>query len=395
VDGHPYVIRNSILWGNSPAGLLRSVTIENSVVEGGCPVDDEYFQCTNIITDDPKLDPQGLRDNGGYTQTVALLAGSSAIDTGADCSANTECSVEGVLTDQRGVARPQGAGYDIGAYEYVDVTPPVLTVPAGVAAEATSSTGTPVTIGQATAVDDADRNPGITTNAPALFPLGTTTVTWTATDASGNVSTGTQKVTVVDTTPPTITAPASVTANATSPSGIPAAQVNLGAPIVSDIGDANPVVINNAPAVFPVGVTTVTWTATDHSGNTATATQTVTVRYVSPLTIVALTPAPASLWPPNHKMVGVIVAARTSGGVGTPTCRITNATSSEPDNGLGDGDTANDIGPRSGLGISLRAEHAGNGPGRIYTLTVGCSDTAGNSATKATTVSVPHDQGKK
>ena len=36
-------------------------------------------------------------------------------------------------------------------------------------------------------------------------------------------------------------------------------------------------ITNNAPALFPIGVTTVTWTATDASGNTATATQTVTV----------------------------------------------------------------------------------------------------------------------
>ena len=51
-----------------------------------------------------------LADNGGYTQTMALGAGSSAIDTGT----NTGCPA----TDQRGVTRPQGSHCDIGAYEY-------------------------------------------------------------------------------------------------------------------------------------------------------------------------------------------------------------------------------------------------------------------------------------
>jgi trimeric autotransporter adhesin len=56
---------------------------------------------------DPKLGP--LASNGGPTRTFALLAGSPAIDAGAlaDCPAK----------DQRGVARPRGAGCDMGSYE--------------------------------------------------------------------------------------------------------------------------------------------------------------------------------------------------------------------------------------------------------------------------------------
>jgi hypothetical protein len=56
------------------------------------------------------LDP--LADNGGGTPTHALAAGSPALDV----------ALTGPATDQRGVARPQGAGYDSGAYEYVPVT---------------------------------------------------------------------------------------------------------------------------------------------------------------------------------------------------------------------------------------------------------------------------------
>ena len=50
----------------------------------------------------------------------------------------------------------------------------------------------------------------ITNNAPDSFPLGETTVTWTATDSSGNFATATQTVSVVDTTSPTLTVPENI-----------------------------------------------------------------------------------------------------------------------------------------------------------------------------------------
>jgi hypothetical protein len=56
-----------------------------------------------------------LANNGGGTLTNALLPGSPAIDAGV---------VNGVSTDQRGIARPQGSGFDVGAFEYVTPTVP-------------------------------------------------------------------------------------------------------------------------------------------------------------------------------------------------------------------------------------------------------------------------------
>jgi len=62
-----------------------------------------------------------LQNNGGETETHALLSGSQAINAGAN-AACTAAPINGV--DQRGVPRPQGAACDIGAYEYVaPVTP--------------------------------------------------------------------------------------------------------------------------------------------------------------------------------------------------------------------------------------------------------------------------------
>jgi choice-of-anchor A domain-containing protein len=66
----------------------------------------------NVSAADLKLGP--LADNGGPTQTIALLTGSRAIDA----IPATACAVS---TDQRGVARPQGNGCDIGAFELMTV----------------------------------------------------------------------------------------------------------------------------------------------------------------------------------------------------------------------------------------------------------------------------------
>jgi hypothetical protein len=112
-------VRNSIFWGNTaPSGaqiyndISTVFSVSYSVVQGG------YAGGTHIIAADPKL--EALGNYGGATQTIPLLAGSSAIDTGNDavCPA----------TDQRGVARPQGAHCDIGAYEWipVDTTAPMV-----------------------------------------------------------------------------------------------------------------------------------------------------------------------------------------------------------------------------------------------------------------------------
>ncbi|TAJ41037.1 MAG: HYR domain-containing protein, partial [Chitinophagaceae bacterium] len=108
----------------------------------------------------------------------------------------------------------------------------------------------------------------------SLFPVGTTTNTFTATDASGNSSTYSFDITVTDNQRPTITAPVARTVNNTP--GTCGATVNLGTPVTADnCGVAN--VTNNAPATFPIGTTTVTWTVTDVNGNSQTATQSVTV----------------------------------------------------------------------------------------------------------------------
>jgi hypothetical protein len=78
----------------------------------------------------------------------------------------------------------------------LDTAAPVLTVPPDVSVTTTDPNGAPVDIGVAAATDDRDPSPVITNDAPAVFPVGTTIVTWSAADVAGNAATATQTVTV-------------------------------------------------------------------------------------------------------------------------------------------------------------------------------------------------------
>jgi len=156
----------------------------------------------------------------------------------------------------------------------VDTTAPVVIAPANVTAEATGPL-TAVPHGAATA-SDAVGVVSLTNDAPITFPLGTTTITWTAADAAGNSTSATSTVTVVDTTAPAVTVPASLVREATSAAG---ASVTFSASAI-DLVYGN-VAVTCAPAsgsTFALGVTTVACAATDGSGNTGHAAFTVTVQ---------------------------------------------------------------------------------------------------------------------
>jgi gliding motility-associated-like protein len=156
-----------------------------------------------------------------------------------------------------------------------DNTAPVITAPLNVTV--TPNLGCEaigVTLGSPVTSDNCSVA-SVSNDAPAIFPIGTTTVTWTVTDASGNTSTATQIVTVVDQTAPTALAPANVTVS--SNNYCEATGVDLGLPFATDNCTNNLVITNNAPATYPLGTTTVTWTITDAAGNITTVDQTVTV----------------------------------------------------------------------------------------------------------------------
>ncbi|MDM5317031.1 HYR domain-containing protein [Fictibacillus sp. b24] len=169
----------------------------------------------------------------------------------------------------------------------IDTEPPTIICPADFTV--------PNTIGECGAIVNypdptvSDNCPGVTSScipvSGSFFPVGTTPVTCTATDASGNKATCTFTVTVNDTEPPTINCPADFTVPNTI--GECGAIVNYPDPTVSDncpgvTSSCKPV----SGSFFPVGTTPVTCTATDASGNTATCTFTVTVNDTEPPIIV-------------------------------------------------------------------------------------------------------------
>lgn len=108
------------------------------------------------------------------------------------------------------------------------------------------------------------------------YPKGTNAVTLTVVDNQGGSNFCTASIIVLDATPPTITCPANITTNA--PPGQSSVVVTYPAPSVSD--NCSGVTSNSVPpsgSAFPLGVTVVTCTATDSSGNTNTCSFTVTV----------------------------------------------------------------------------------------------------------------------
>jgi hypothetical protein len=216
----------------------------------------------------------------------------------------------------------------------------------------------------------------------SFFDLGTTTVTCT----SSLGSSCSFDVEVTDDEDPVLTAPADVdatadsTCTATTAVGTATGSDNCGAPAIAGVrDDAQPLA-----SPYPLGTTTITWTATDAAGNSASDVQTVNVT-AAPLEASAAA-SPQALWPPNHKLVPVTITSAATGGCGAVTCAITGVTSNQPVFGPGqhkDPDWIID-GPTQ---VRLRPERTQGQP-RVYTITVSCSDGSGQTETKEVTVVV-------
>lgn len=290
-----------------------------------------------------------------------------------------------------------------------DVTPPTITCPANIT-RGTDPGSCSATIdpGTATATDNCD-SPQVTgarsDNQPldAPYPKGTTTITWTASDSSNTVSCS-QTVTVNDTENPAITCPANITTDAEQGTcaahvtpGTPTASDNCGSPTVTGSrSDGQPLT-----ATYPVGTTTITWTATDSSGNHSSCNQTITVRDTQP-PIITLNGQTPSMWPPNHKystfqVTNFVTSVfdNCDGSIPVANVVITKVTSDEIENGNGDGNTLNDIVIASNCkSVQLRSEREGDSNGRVYTIFFSVTDAAGNKGTASAKVVVPHNPGE-
>jgi hypothetical protein len=202
-----------------------------------------------------------------------------------------------------------------------------------------------------------------------------------------------------DDVPPVITCPPDETAECTGNNGIQADDPQLASffagASATDVCDDAPVITNDSPPFLLLGDHDIAFTAEDYFSNASTCSASVFVRDTQDPTI-SVTLDRTKLWPPNHKLVTINAEVTVTDICDpSPVFVLTSITSSEPDNGLGDGNTVDDIqGDATNtpdVEFQLRSERSGTGDGRTYTVVYTGLDGSGNSSQAVATVFVPHD----
>ena len=169
----------------------------------------------------------------------------------------------------------ENSNFNVYGFTYqADLTPPVLSLPGTITANATSPAGAVVNYTvTASDPDDATNTLTITCTPPSggTFPIGTTTVQCSASDPAGNSASGNFQVVVhqQDTTAPILNLPGTTTVDATSPQG---AVVPYTVTATDPDNAANTLTIICTPSsssTFPIGTTTVQCSASDPAGNTS------------------------------------------------------------------------------------------------------------------------------
>ncbi len=270
---------------NAPASFPAGVTQVEWVALDAAGNADTIYQ-TVVVTDGeaPQMGPAPtdtlFTDPGQCTASQFSLNSPSATDNcGALSLTNNAPSIlaEGVhaivwtATDSSG-----NSSQTTQLVVVIDNEAPQLQAPndISIAADPGACTASNVNLGQALTSDNCGIGQ-VVNNAPVQFALGQTMVVWTLADQSGNVVTDTQYVTVSDQSPPSLSAPQAVQFTVDSASCL-LSQPALGQAVANDA--CSPVAISNdAQGSYGPGVYTITWTASDTSGNTTTAQQTLTV----------------------------------------------------------------------------------------------------------------------
>jgi hypothetical protein len=226
-----------------------------------------------------------------YTNTMKVTNSSQRITQGIENAAGTVAAFDTVQNPINGVVSNRVRNFfklNNDAVKFAPPRPPVVTAPANISVQPANGSclAASVNVGTATATDDIgvvslvgvrSDDPSLALDAP--YPSGVTTMT----DSES------ETVTVSDKESPSITAPAGIVAD--NDPHLPSAVVAAGSPEAKD--NCSDVVISSSrsdgallDAPFMVGVTKITWKATDASGNSSSADQSITVRDVEAPTIV-------------------------------------------------------------------------------------------------------------
>jgi hypothetical protein len=198
-----------------------------------------------------------------------------------------------------------------------------------------------------------------------------------------------------DTTPPTISCPAPVNIEAGPGCTAPMPDIRNLATVNDNVTPASSLVLSqsvSSGSILQLGTRPVRITARDAANNSAFCDTNVIVRDTTPPVITAASASPSTLWPPNHKMISVNLSATTSDNCSS-NCQITQVQSNEPVSGTENGDLSPDWQITGPLKLQLRAERRGSGNGRVYTITITCTDSSGNASNRTVKVTVPHDRG--
>ncbi|MDP9202439.1 MAG: HYR domain-containing protein [Gemmatimonadota bacterium] len=228
-----------------------------------------------------------------YTTSMTVTSGGSKVTQGIENSTGTEAMYDSVQQPVLKTWSPRVRNWFNLANDAIAFSPPapnkppVVFAPANIAVSLPQASCEPVAVevGTATFTDDAPgasvvgvRGDGKQLSDP--YPKGVTTIAWTATDAEGLKTTVNQTVTVSDNEKPSIAAPANMLAG--NDPGLASAVVAVGTATAEDNCKEVAVASSRSDgadlsAPYPIGLTTIKWTASDPSGNSADATQTVTV----------------------------------------------------------------------------------------------------------------------
>ena len=272
----------------------------------------------------------------------------------------------------------------------IDKTPPDITLAQRTASNAAGWNNTAVNITWSCA-DGGSGTVSASVSQSVAAEGQNQSATGTCRDLAGNTASNTQTGISIDFTPPGVT----FGAGSPAPNTAGWNNTNVAVPFtafdnLSGLAAGNP---TSPLAITPEGTGLKgTLTLTDVAGNSATYTTPASFNIDKTLpAITGMPPANCLLWPPNHQLVKV-ADVRASDGLSLLAGLSVTAASSEPDDGLGDGDTPFDVVLQGGV-VELRAERSPLGGGRTYTIRAVATDLAGNSKTLTSVCTVPVNRG--